>query len=153
MILLDLIGCVLKLCNKVLKFSFCPLGSNRGRKLTFSRQSCHLNFINISRRRPMLFQEMIGHVLHNKVSEFSFIWKGQMTFLFFVKVCHLNYIYIFRSSQLILQDVIGYVLQMCSKDSEFSIYPLRSYEGRKNYVFCRIRLVTCTPSKFQIVDK
>ena len=24
--------------NKVLKFSFCPLGSNRGRKMTFSRE-------------------------------------------------------------------------------------------------------------------
>ena len=97
-ILQDLIGCDLQMRNKVLKFPFCPLGSNRGRKMTFSRVVLSLklhifNIIDILRRRPIIFQEIIGYVLwmRNKVSEFSFHPEGsnegrKVTFHLFCKV-------------------------------------------------------------------
>ena len=87
MILQDFIGHVLQMCNKVSKFSFCPLGSNRGRKMTFSRVilSLELNQ-HFKKLTNMIFQEMIGHVLQmrNKVSKFVFcpilgIKKGSKT--------------------------------------------------------------------------
>ena len=130
MILLDLIGCVLQMRNKVLQFSFCPLGSNRGRKMTFSRVVLSLKLHQQFTKKIYVLQ------MRYKVSEFSFKPEGsnegrKTTFLVLCKLCHLIYIYIFRSGQLILQDMNGHVQQMCSKDSEFSFYSLRSYEGGK----------------------
>ena len=153
MIFQEMIGHVLQMRNKILEFSFYPEGSNEGRKTTFLFfcKVCHLNYIYIFRSRQLILQDMIGHVLQmrNKVSEFSFYPEGsneggKTTFLFFFcKVCHLNYIYIFRRRQLILQHMIGHVQQMCSKDSEFSFYPLGSYEGGKMtfYVTCHLNSI------------
>ena len=56
------------------------------------------------------------------------------------------YIYIIRSRLLILYDMNRHVLQMC-------ILPPGVIWGSNNDVFCHIRLITWTPSTFQIVDK
>ena len=53
--------------------------------------------------------------------------REKKRYLFFCKVCHLNYINIFQDYTI---DSLWHVLQMRSKDLEYSICPLGSYEGR-----------------------
>ena len=147
--------------NKVLKFSFCPLGSNRGRKMTFSR-------VVLSLKLHQHFKKKANDILGDdwpcpsrcaiRFRNFLFTPRGQM-----------------RDEKRLFLFSVNFVTWTTSTLSEVDNWYSRIWLGMscgwpvgirtlhfmpsghivwwKDDVFCRIRLVTWTPFEFQIVDK
>ena len=116
------------------------------RRFFFFGNVCHLNYIYIFRRRQLILQDMIRHVLQMCSKDFILplgSYEGRTMTLSVIqyKACHLNSIYISNRRQMILQDMIGYVLQMYIKVFEFLFSSLGSNNGRKMTSLFRVLLI------------